>query len=238
MSMVSPFLFLTRRVFLKLALASLFWGYDGDEGPTHWSALSTSYHTCGDGARQSPIDIDLATAGAALVSFDYRPIPVALFNNGHTIRAAGDDHCTLTLDNQVYSLIQFHFHTPSEHTCGGTHYPMEIHLVHRHPTTKVLVVVGIWITPGEEQPELASLGQTLPQQAGDHFNNNRAVNPMNLLPATRTLVRYSGSLTTPPCSEDVTWLVMTTPIAASAQQIATFHQVLGNNARPLQRLGL
>ena len=114
---------------------------------------------------------------------------------------------------------------------------MEIHLVHRHPATQALAVVGVWVKPGDEQPELASLGKTLPQQTGEFVNGAGTVNPLNLLPTERTLVRYSGSLTTPPCSEAVTWLVMTTPIEASVQQIELFHQILGNNARPLQRWG-
>ena len=233
--MISPLLVLTRRAFFKLSLASLLWGYDGDKGPTFWPALSADYHTCGDGQRQSPIDLDTTKATAAPVSFAYRPIPIDLLNNGRTIQETGDARCTLTLDDQIYQLIQFHFHTPSEHTDGGTHYPMELHMVHRHPITKALAVVGVWIKPGKEQPELAVLSQQLPQQSGERTSNGNRVNPGNLLPTARTLVRYSGSLTTPPCSEGVTWLMMANPIEASAQQIATFHQLLGDNARPIQR---
>ncbi len=235
MSMISPFFVLTRRAFFKLSLASLLWGYDDDQGPPLWPTLSADYHTCGDGQQQSPIDIDTTQATANPVSFAYRPIPIDLLNNGRTIQATGNDGCTLTLAGQVYPLSQFHFHTPSEHTDGGTRYPMELHLVHRHPMTQALIVVGVWIKPGREQPELTVLGQQLPQQSGERISNVNRVNPDNLLPTARQLVRYSGSLTTPPCSEGVTWLMMANPIEASAQQIATFHQLLGNNARPIQR---
>lgn len=234
--MVSPFLLVTRRVFFKLTFASILWGYDGDKGPPYWSALSADYHTCKDGTQQSPIAIDTTTAAVIPVKFDYRPIPIDLFNNGRTIQAAGDDACTLTLDDQVYQLIQFHLHTPSEHIDGSGHYPMELHLVHRSPVTKALAVVGIWVTPGVAQSELAILSKHLPTHPGDHTRDTISVNPGNLLPPKRELVRYSGSLTTPPCSEGVTWLVMTRPIEASALQIAQFHQLLGDNARPLQRV--
>ena len=217
-------------------VTSILWDYDGDNGPTYWSKLSADYQTCGDGRQQSPIDLDLTTASEIPVSFDYRSIPIALLNNGRTIQEGGDDRCTLTLDQRAYSLLQLHFHTPSEHTCNGIRYPMEIHLVHRHPATQAIAVVGVWVRSGDEQPELARLGKTLPQQTGELVNGAGTVNPLNLLPTVRTLVRYSGSLTTPPCSEAVTWLVMATPIEASAQQIELFHQILGDNARPLQRL--
>ncbi|MEM9267038.1 MAG: carbonic anhydrase family protein [Cyanobacteria bacterium P01_F01_bin.13] len=231
---------LTRRIFLKLFLAGVasrndLWGYDGAADPAHWAELSADYHTCGDGRRQSPIDIDITAAMADLVSFDYRPIPINLFNNGRTIQETGSEACTLTIDNSVYTLVQFHFHTPSEHTHGGIHYPMELHLVHRHPSG-ALAVVAVWITSGAQQPELVTISKNLPQQTGGRIHNASMVNPDNLLPKLRDLVRYSGSLTTPPCSEGVTWLVMSNPIEASARQIETFHQLLGNNARPLQRL--
>ncbi|EKU98433.1 carbonic anhydrase [Leptolyngbya sp. PCC 7375] len=228
-------LLLTRRDFLQLSLVSILWGYDGDQGPAHWSTLSSDYHICGDGQRQSPIKIDKTTATEETVSFDYWPMPISLLNNGRTIQETGNDRCSLTVDDQVYNLSQFHFHTPSEHTDGGAPYPMELHLVHRHPDTQALAVVGVWITPGLEQPELAVLSLHLPKQSGEQISASAMVNPGNLLPTERTLVRYSGSLTTPPCSEGVTWLMMANPIEASAQQIAMFHQLLGNNARPLQR---
>ena len=235
---------ITRRIFFKLTLASTvgqvvsqndLWSYDGDTDPTHWTDLSTDYHTCGDGQRQSPIDIDITTARQIPVTFNYHPIPIALLNNGHTIQQSGDGSCTLTLDHQDYPLLQFHFHTPSEHTHGGVHYPMELHLVHKHPSG-ALVVVGLWLTPGREQPELAALSKTLPQRPGEQIKKTTPINLTNLLPQDQTLVRYSGSLTTPPCSEGVTWLVLTTPMEASPHQIEHFSQLLGNNARPLQRL--
>ncbi len=229
---------IARRAFLKLALAGLVapaWGYDGEVAPEHWAELSADYHTCGDGQRQSPIDIDLSKAVADSLGFDYGPIPIDLVNNGRTIQQAGSEGCTLTLDNRVYELVQFHFHTPSEHTHNGVHYPMEVHLVHRHRATGALAVVGIWIRLGDEQGDLALLGENLPQGTGERIKGSGLVNPANLLPQDRRFVRYEGSLTTPPCSEGVTWLVMTTPVEVSSRQIETFVERLGNNARPLQR---
>lgn len=229
---------LSRRVFLQLALTSFIWDYNGSNGPNQWATLSPDYHTCSDGAQQSPIDIDITQAIDLPVTFSYRPIPVDLLNNGRTLQETGDDRCTLTLDNQTYTLIQFHLHTPSEHTHDGKLYPMELHLVHRQPETGGLVVVGVWIKPGVEQPELTALSKQLPQQPGEHIYMSDTLNPKNLLPTAKNLVRYGGSLTTPPCSEGVTWLVMVNPIEASPQQIETLHNLLGNNARPLQRTGI
>lgn len=235
-------LLITRRIFLKFSLTgilgqSLRWDYKGVSGPAHWADLSVDYHTCSDGQQQSPIDLDITQATASSVLFDYHSIAIDLLNNGRTIQQTGDSSCTLTLDNEVYQLLQFHFHAPSEHTYGGTHHPMELHLVHRHVSTGALAVVGLWLKPGTEQPELKTLAQHLPRQPGQQIHVSVAINPANLLPQNPRLVRYSGSLTTPPCSEDVTWLMMTTPIEASIKQIEVFSHLLGNNARPLQRLG-
>lgn len=229
-------LLLQRRGFLTLALTSFLWDYDGGNGPHQWATLSPDYHTCSDGEQQSPIDIDIAQAVDAPVTFSYGPVPINLLNNGRTLQETVDGHGTLTLDGQPYRLLQFHLHTPSEHTHAGVPYPMELHMVHRQPATGALAVVGIWIVPGKEQPELAALSQQLPQQPGERINNAVTIDPANLLPPQQKLVRYRGSLTTPPCSEGVTWLVMVNAVEASPQQIDTLHQLLGDNARPLQRL--
>lgn len=229
---------MARRAFLKLALAGLavpVWGYDGAAAPEHWAELSADFHTCGDGQRQSPIDIDISKAVADPLGFDYGPIPIDLVNNGRTIQQVGSEGCRLTLDAQVYELVQFHFHTPSEHTHDGVHYPMEVHLVHRQRATGALAVVGIWIKRGDEQGDLALLSGHLPQETGERIQGAGVVNPANLLPLDRRFVRYEGSLTTPPCSEGVTWLVMTTPVAVSSRQVEVFVERLSNNARPLQR---
>ncbi|MEM7063873.1 MAG: carbonic anhydrase family protein [Cyanobacteria bacterium P01_B01_bin.77] len=240
--MVSPYLLIPRRTFLELSLAGILgqipqWNYGDTSGPTHWADLSTDYRICRDGQRQSPIDLDITQATVASVSFDYHPITIDLLNNGRTIQQTGNDSCTLTLDNEVYQLLQFHFHTPSEHTYGGIHYPMELHLVHRHASTGALTVVGLWLKPGVEQSELTALAQYLPQHPGQQIHGTAVINPANFLPQNPSLVRYIGSLTTPPCTENVTWLMMTTPIEASTDQIELFSHLLGNNARPLQRLG-
>ena len=224
-----------RRACLKLIAASVMgpdWSYSGDAGPSRWAELSARYHTCGDGQRQSPVDIDISTAVEAPVAFNYRPIPIDLGNNGRTVQQTDHGRCHLTLNGTDYGLLQFHVHTPSEHTHRGRHYPMELHLVHR--SSQDLTVVSVWIMPGAEQPELARLARLLPPP-GQTSRSAVRINPELLLPTDRRLVQYSGSLTTPPCSENVTWLVMATPIEASLAQIETFHRRLGNNARPLQR---
>lgn len=239
--MVDPALLITRRTVIESFLAGIIgqipqWGYDGASDPSHWAELSADYHTCGDGKQQSPIDLDITKTDKASVTFDYRPVAISLLNNGRTVQQTGSQRCTLTINDQVYQLLQFHIHTPSEHTQNTVHYPMELHFVHRHLKTGELVVVGVWLKPGAAQPELEALTQHLPQRPGEQIRDSIQLNPANLLPKNSHLVSYSGSLTTPPCSEGVTWLVMTEPIEASARQIDTFHRLLGNNARPLQRL--
>ena len=232
---------MTRRLFLQGSLASTVgqisgWSYGGDLGPSHWGELA-EYRLCGQGQHQSPVAVDMAQARLEPVVFNYGPVAINLLNNGRTIQQAGDSRCTLTLDDRVYQLLQFHIHTPSEHVQAGRHYPGELHFVHRHIESGALAVVGVWLTPGTEQSELATLSRYWPQQPGANAAAPRRINLANLLPADRHLVRYSGSLTTPPCSEGVTWLMMATPLEASVQQIDTCHRLLGDNARPLQRPG-
>lgn len=157
-------------------------------------------------------------------------------NNGHTIQInyAGAD--TLTIGNDSYALVQYHFHDPSEHTVNGKHSPMEMHLVHQSAAGK-LAVVGVLIDEGAHNKAFDPVWANLPKQKGMETHYSAVtVDVDGLLPAVRTSYRYDGSLTTPPCSEGVSWIVMSTPIQLSAAQIGVFMQLIRDNNRPTQPL--
>lgn len=211
------------------------WSYEGREGPPAWGHLAADYHTCADGRHQSPVNIDVEQAEAAPLPdlrVHYGPVSVTEVNNGHTIQdsvAAGD---FVELGETQYALQQFHFHHPSEHTLDGEHAPLEIHFVHKD-ASGALLVMGVFVNEGAENPLLRTLFERLPR---DHDAVQLSADPSLLLPADSAFVEYEGSLTTPPCSEGVTWLVMAKPISASAEQIEKFAQLYPHNNRPLMPL--
>jgi len=215
------------------------WSYEGSTGPAHWAELKPEYALAKTGKRQSPIDIVPAAAtaqdGPALV-VAYGDATLEILNNGHTVEDDYHGGGTLTVDGHAYALAQFHFHSPSEHTIGGRHSPMEMHLVHKDAAGK-LAVLGVLIEEGAEHPELARLWKHMPTEPGrtEHVEGE-TVNASKLLPAGLASYRYSGSLTTPPCSEDVAWFVLQKPIQASKAQIAEFRKVIYGNNRPTQPL--
>jgi carbonic anhydrase len=222
------------------------WRYDGAEGPQQWGSLSPKFATCAEGRSQSPIDIAIqgTTAGDPIkMSFPPAQLRIAHnahvsdgINNGHTIQInyAGGD--TLTIGPESYALVQFHFHNQSEHSVGGKRYPMEMHLVHKAASGK-LAVIGVFIEEGERNPAFEPLWANLPPAPGAEMHvPSVTIDVDDLLPAVRTSYRYDGSLTTPPCSEGVRWIVMTTPIHLSGDQIRAFTAVIHDNNRPTQPL--
>jgi carbonic anhydrase len=223
------------------------WHYDGDEGPQRWGALSPKFAACGEGRAQSPIDIGEATPVADSTALKMRFPAAALriahhehvadgINNGHTIQInyAGGD--TLTIADEAYALVQYHFHSESEHTIKGRHYPMEMHLVHKSAAGR-LAVVGVLIEEGAHNAAFDPIWANLPKKKGveTHYAHVN-VDVDALLPTTRSSYRYEGSLTTPPCSEGVRWIVMTTPIQLDASQISAFTAIIHDNNRPTQAL--
>jgi carbonic anhydrase len=220
------------------------WDYDGEEGPAFWGRLSPAFSACAAGQRQSPIDIDQASSAslpelrtafgpAALRVVRHEHVADAV-NSGHTIQVDYPQADALTVGEATYELAQYHFHAPSEHTVQGRHSPMEMHLVHKSPTG-ALAVVGVLIEEGAHNAAFDPVWSNLPRSKGAavHLEHVK-VNVDDLLPRTRTTYRYDGSLTTPPCSEGVKWLVMTTPIQLSAAQIAAFTTLIERNNRPVQ----
>jgi len=208
--------------------------YDGEEGPDHWA---TCFADCGGGT-QSPIDIAGAVTDMTLPGLEvhYENVPIELINNGHTVEFEYETGSKLVLNGEDYKLLQFHFHSSSEHTVGGTQYPMEAHLVHINEATGALAVIGIFFENGAENTFLKNFSDNLPASSGDHYSPGSLANVEELLPADGNYYTYTGSLTTPPCSEIVTWIVMKAPVEASSEQLSNFSGVLHDNFRPVQDL--
>ncbi len=214
------------------------WGYSGEEGPSHWGDLSTDWATCKTGTEQSPIDIPAGThAGMADgLSMAYDESAVTILNNGHTVQVNYDAGSDLTYGGKTYELKQFHFHAHSENTVEGMSYPMEMHLVHAAADGS-LAVVGVFIDEGAENAALADVFANMPADESEATAiAGAAVNATDLLPADKASWRFDGSLTTPPCSEGVKWILMATPIEASAAQIEAFTDIDDHNYRPTQDL--
>lgn len=211
------------------------WGYSGEAGPEHWATLDAGYAVCGTGVNQSPIDLDgLIEAELGSLVLDYRPSATDIVNNGHSIQVGYGAGSFMTIEGRKFELKQFHFHSPSENTVGGKHYPLEAHLVHQDADGH-LAVVAVMFADGNENPVLATLWQAVPTEAGKKGVLPAGINVSSLLPADPAYYRFNGSLTTPPCSEGVIWAVVKTPSPVSKQQVEQFSAVLGfANNRPVQ----
>jgi carbonic anhydrase len=213
------------------------WDYYGDAGPAKWASVDSAFKTCGIGKRQSPINIETRDAekgGLKPIMFTYLPGPAEVINNGHTIQVNLPNSGTARFDGLEYKLVQFHFHTPSEEKIDSMAQHMVAHFVHRAGDSK-LAVVGVLFKLGKENAALKVVFDNLPQKQGLKFEI-KEFNPADLIPADPTYFSYLGSLTTPPCTEDVKWNVMRTPIEISYAQLATFKKLYKMNARPVQPL--
>jgi len=209
------------------------WGYSGDHGPDHWGQLAADFQACATGGLQSPIDIEepLETISEPLV-IRYTPAPLEVVNNGHTIQANLPDGSTLQHKGKLFKLIQFHFHTPSENRIRGKAFPMELHMVHKGDAGQ-LYVIGVLMAEGKENEILTSIWKNLPGPDGKV--SIESLDPANLLPTRRDYYSFTGSLTTPPCSEGVNWLVMAEATWVSRRQIDSFRSLFPGNARPPQK---
>ena len=211
------------------------WSYDGATGPDAWGKLDPAYGACGAGTQQSPIDLAGAVkADLPPVTVQWRPVRLdAVINNGHTIQVNTSRGGHMVLDGARYDLLQFHFHHMSEHTLDGRQFPLEVHFVHKSVDGDELAVIGVFFDEGAENAALAPVWQAMPARAGI-VSTGASVDPAQLLPASRTAFRYAGSLTTPPCSEIVSWTVFGEPLSVSSGQIAAFARMFPNNFRPVQ----
>lgn len=210
------------------------WSYEGNTGPDHWADLSPDFTACRIGSQQTPIDLLNAQKAEVSIEIDYRPLPLRLANNGHTIQAAAADGGAVSIDGTGYDLAQFHFHHPSEHTLDGVAFDMELHLVHKSGAGG-LAVVGVFMKEGTHNSALDAVFNCMPLNAGGEVLAVERFDPAVLLPKSRTGFRYTGSLTTPPCSEGLVWTVFQDPIEVSREQIRRFALLFPNNARPTQR---
>ena len=212
----------------------LHWSYEGEGGPENWSKLDPKNTACAVGQRQSPIDIrEGIKVDLEPVKFDYRPSSFRIIDNGHTVQVnVGDSSITLT--GKTYELVQFHFHRPSEEKVNGRNFDMVAHLVHK-ADDGALAVVAVLMERGDENPFIQLLWNNMPLEKNVSVSPPApTINPISLLPASRNYYTYMGSLTTPPCTEGVLWLVMKQPVQVSTDQIAIFSRLYRNNARPIQ----
>lgn len=210
------------------------WTYEGEKGPENWGNLKPEYASCGAGKNQAPIDLtDMTEAELAPVDLEYQDAAMTVVNNGHTIQANMAPGNVLRMGRRVFNLLQFHFHAPSEHALMGKRFDLELHLVHKDQGGN-LGVLGVLIKKGPRNDALQTVWDNLPKDSATEVKGPK-FNCESLLPAERSYFRYSGSLTTPPCSEGVSWYVLQTPIAASEEQIRTFTTIFPNNSRPLQK---
>jgi carbonic anhydrase len=213
----------------SLAAAEARWGYGpGARGPAHWGELTEDYRACGLGTEQSPIDLAGAVrAELPRLRLDYGTVALRPVDNGHTIQLdVGAGH-RLELDGRSFALRQFHFHHPSEHALDGRRWPMEAHFVHRGEGGG-LAVIGLFLEPGAAGEEWTRVFEAL---AG---RDTGELALAGLFPGDLGYLRYAGSLTTPPCSETVEWLVVRAPVAVPAAGIERFAARFPDNARPIQ----
>jgi carbonic anhydrase len=213
---------------------SAHWEYEGENGPNNWAKLDPDFATCAKGERQSPIDIrDGLRLDVPPIQFNYSPSLFRIVDNGHTIQVVVGGS-SIQVIGKTYELVQFHFHRPSEERVNGQTYDMVAHLVHKSADGK-LAVVAVLLEIGKANPVVKTLWDHLPLEKNDEVASPTAVIDINqLLPENRGYYTYMGSLTTPPCTEGVTWLVLKQPVAISTEQMAVFARLYRNNARPIQ----
>ena len=212
------------------------WGYDGMQGPQHWGAMEPGFSLCKSGKEQSPIDINMDGAGKpAPIDFGYAPGAAEVINNGHTIQVNLARGGSIKLDGVDYTLLQFHFHTPSEEKIRGQAYPMVAHLVHKSAAGQ-LAVVAVLFEEGDENRALKAVFSGLPAKEGDTVKLANGFNAGDILPAYKGYYKFTGSLTTPPCSEGVKWQVLKQRVELSKGQLAAFRKLYKMNARPVQPL--
>ncbi|WP_456473353.1 carbonic anhydrase [Desulfolithobacter sp.] len=214
------------------------WGYSGEVGPEHWASLEPAYEMCGKGVNQSPIDLTgFIEAELEPIRFDYRGLATEIVNNGHAIQANYAAGSTITVAGRTFELKQFHFHAPSENTIDGKYFAMESHFVHADENGK-LAVIAVMYVPGEANEGMAKLWKQMPKHPGDKEAMASQVKAEDLLPTNREYYRFNGSLTTPPCTEGVLWLVMKNPVTVYKEQVKQFSDTMGfPNNRPVQPVG-
>lgn len=211
------------------------WSYDGESGPDNWGKLKPEWKTCASGDRQSPIDIrDGVRVDQEPVRFYYKPSGFRVIDNGHTVQVNVSGGNRILVMGREFELVQFHFHRPSEERVNGKLYDMVAHLLHKDKDGR-LAVVAVLMDKGAPNPIIQSVWNHLPLERNVEYPASLALDVEALLPEDRSYFSYMGSLTTPPCSEGVLWLVMRNPVAIAPEQVDAFARLYPNNARPIQQ---
>jgi carbonic anhydrase len=212
------------------------WSYESATGPAHWGDLSPDYSLCKTGQEQSPIDIANTVAEKLPpIDFHYLPSQLKLIDNGHTIQVNYPPGSFITVAGKKYELLQFHFHHPSEESINGKHYDLVIHLVHKDVEGH-LAVVAVLFKVGASDAAIKAVVDHLPTVKEQEVTADATADAADLLPQTRNYYTFSGSLTTPPCTEGVTWFVLQTPSTLSSAEVGTLAKLYPHNARPVQPL--
>ncbi len=219
-----------------VAEADVHWMYSGEHGPEHWGELSPAFVACSEGKSQSPIDIvDPTDTDLEPIALAYRGSTTAVVNNGHTLQInAGPDN-SLDLDGQRFELLQFHLHSPSEHRIRGESFPLEAHFVHKSDRGE-LAVVAVLFRDGARNAGIATIEASAPAKAGMSEALDTRIASLGLVPENTADFRYAGSLTTPPCTEGVHWLVVEAIGSVAREQVQKFVEIIGENARGTQPL--
>jgi len=221
-------------VSVAIAGAGTHWSYDGKEGPTHWGELSKDYAACSVGQLQSPINITgVKKAKLEKIKFNYKLSPLGIVNNGHTIQVNMAEGSSIKLGDHTFKLVQFHMHTPSEEQVDGKPYDMVIHLVHKDDQGH-LAVIAVLLKKGKENKALEPVFANMPATEGSVDAKGASIDAKKLLPRSKAYYSFDGSLTTPPCSEGVKWMVLKQPAEISAAQLDQFKKLYSHNARPIQ----
>ncbi len=211
------------------------WDYQGPGGPAHWGQLKPEFATCASGRRQSPIDIrDGIKVQIDPVQFDYHPSGFRVVDNGHTVQVDVGPGNAIDVLGRRYELVQFHFHRPSEERVEGRQFDMVAHLVHKAGDGR-LAVVAVLLEQGRAHPIVQAVWNNLPLDKGEEVAARASLDLNGLLPEDRSYFTYMGSLTTPPCSEGVLWMVMRQPVQLSPEQAGIFARLYPMNARPIQQ---
>ena len=210
------------------------WAYGGAAGPEHWGDLKPEFAACSSGSRQSPIDIRSGIrVDLEPIVFDYRASVFRVIDNGHTIEVRVGGGNSIEVQGRRFDLLQFHFHRPSEERIDGRQFDMVVHLVHRDLEGR-LAVVAVLLDRGSAHPLVQSVWNHLPLEKNVEVAASPLLDLSHLLPPDRRYFAYMGSLTTPPCTEGVLWLVMQQPVPIAVEQVNVFSRLYPMNARPVQ----
>lgn len=213
-----------------------YWSYSGPEGPKDWGKVAPEFATCSIGHAQSPINIEGAKkADLPELKFTYNAVPLSIVDNGHTVMVNYAPGSTVTIGDKTYTLKQFHFHHPSEEQVNGKKYDLVAHLVHADADGKLAVVAVLFKEGATPSPLLDTLWKNIsPEKEKVVEVPSVSIDVKDLLPSNAGYYTFAGSLTTPPCSEGVTWYVLKTSVSVSKAQIEAFAKIYKHNARPIQ----